>query len=121
MGIALDLLLSVLVSGIAGGSGTSTHSDVATQKVTLIFFLGGVTYAEIAALRFLSQQDDSTYWTQYGSCTHNVEWVLDPGLATLGGGERFFLCVSCVPDVTPSGGGALSHTNRDVSSVTPSV
>nr|XP_002737715.1 PREDICTED: vacuolar protein sorting-associated protein 33A [Saccoglossus kowalevskii] len=29
------------------------------QKVTLVFFLGGVTYAEIAALRFLSQQEDS--------------------------------------------------------------
>ncbi|XP_072028942.1 vacuolar protein sorting-associated protein 33A-like [Amphiura filiformis] len=28
------------------------------QKVTLIFFLGGVTFAEIAALRFLSQQED---------------------------------------------------------------
>ena len=30
-----------------------------SQKVTLMFFLGGVTYAEIAALRFLSQQEDS--------------------------------------------------------------
>ena len=29
-----------------------------SQKVTLIFFLGGVTFAEIAALRFLSQQED---------------------------------------------------------------
>ncbi|CAI9744345.1 sorting-associated 33A-like isoform X2 [Octopus vulgaris] len=33
---------------------TSNHS----QKVTLVFFLGGITYAEIAALRFLAQQDD---------------------------------------------------------------
>ncbi|KAL8180105.1 UNVERIFIED_CONTAM: Vacuolar protein sorting-associated protein 33A [Gekko kuhli] len=28
------------------------------NKVTLVFFLGGVTYAEIAALRFLSQMED---------------------------------------------------------------
>lgn len=28
------------------------------QKVTLVVFLGGVTFAEIAALRFLAQQDD---------------------------------------------------------------
>ncbi|XP_013379301.1 vacuolar protein sorting-associated protein 33A-like [Lingula anatina] len=37
---------------------TSTHSNTMDQKVVLIFFLGGVTYAEIAALRFLSQQED---------------------------------------------------------------
>ncbi|XP_030847880.1 vacuolar protein sorting-associated protein 33A [Strongylocentrotus purpuratus] len=30
-----------------------------STKVTLIYFLGGVTYAEIAALRFLSQQEDA--------------------------------------------------------------
>ncbi|XP_069475703.1 vacuolar protein sorting-associated protein 33A [Ambystoma mexicanum] len=29
------------------------------NRVTLVFFLGGVTYAEIAALRFLSQMEDS--------------------------------------------------------------
>ena len=28
------------------------------QKLTLVFFLGGVTQAEVAALRFLAQQDD---------------------------------------------------------------
>ena len=43
----------------AGGSGASTNSEVGSQKVTLVFFLGGVTYAEIAALRFLSHQEDS--------------------------------------------------------------
>ncbi|ESO97948.1 hypothetical protein LOTGIDRAFT_209143 [Lottia gigantea] len=37
---------------------TSSHSSTGDQKVTLVFFLGGVTYAEIAALRFLAQQDD---------------------------------------------------------------
>ncbi|KAL5017366.1 hypothetical protein ScPMuIL_006955 [Solemya velum] len=37
---------------------TSSHSSTSEQKVTLVLFLGGVTYAEIAALRFLAQQDD---------------------------------------------------------------
>ncbi|WAR01544.1 VP33A-like protein [Mya arenaria] len=41
-----------------GSSVTSSHSNIADQKVTLVFFLGGVTFAEIAALRFLAQQDD---------------------------------------------------------------
>ena len=29
------------------------------NRTTLVFFLGGVTYAEITALRFLSQMEDS--------------------------------------------------------------
>uniref|UniRef100_A0A8C4NL75 VPS33A core subunit of CORVET and HOPS complexes n=1 Tax=Eptatretus burgeri TaxID=7764 RepID=A0A8C4NL75_EPTBU len=29
-----------------------------SQRVTLVFFLGGVTFAEVAALRFLAQTDD---------------------------------------------------------------
>ncbi|KAK6192041.1 hypothetical protein SNE40_003590 [Patella caerulea] len=37
---------------------TSSHSSTGEQRVTLVFFLGGVTYAEIAALRFLAQQDE---------------------------------------------------------------
>ncbi|GIZ02713.1 vacuolar protein sorting-associated protein 33A [Caerostris extrusa] len=41
------------------GSGSSIQSSTEEQKVTLVFFLGGVTYAEISALRFLSQQDDA--------------------------------------------------------------
>ncbi|ELT89435.1 hypothetical protein CAPTEDRAFT_101629 [Capitella teleta] len=35
------------------------RSQTGEQKVTLVFFLGGVTHAEIAALRFLSHQEDS--------------------------------------------------------------
>nr|XP_054502102.1 vacuolar protein sorting-associated protein 33A isoform X3 [Agelaius phoeniceus] len=34
---------------------TGQHGE---NRVTLVFFLGGVTYAEIAALRFLSQMED---------------------------------------------------------------
>ncbi|XP_054928610.2 vacuolar protein sorting-associated protein 33A isoform X5 [Dermacentor andersoni] len=42
------------------GSVSSLHSSSAEEpKVTLVFFLGGCTYAEISALRFLSQQDDA--------------------------------------------------------------
>lgn len=39
-----------------GSSLTSNNS----QSVTLVYFLGGITYAEIAALRFLAQQDDNS-------------------------------------------------------------
>lgn len=45
------------------GSQTSSIND--SPKVVLVFFLGGCTYAEISALRFLSQQEDS-----------NVEFVV---------------------------------------------
>eukprot|EP00058_Branchiostoma_floridae_P026375 XP_002611866.1 hypothetical protein BRAFLDRAFT_123348 [Branchiostoma floridae] len=38
---------------------TSVGGGSESPKVTLVYFLGGVTYAEIAALRFLSQQEDS--------------------------------------------------------------
>ena len=44
---------------------TSSHSSIADQKVTLVFFLGGVTFAEIAALRFLAQQDDGKSRSRY--------------------------------------------------------
>ena len=46
---------------ISGASIGSVNSNSMEQKVTLVFFLGGVTYAEIAALRFLAQQDDGKY------------------------------------------------------------
>lgn len=39
----------------------SPHCPTGQQgesRTTLVFFLGGVTYAEIAALRFLSQMED---------------------------------------------------------------
>ncbi|RWS28893.1 Vacuolar protein sorting-associated protein 33A-like protein [Leptotrombidium deliense] len=40
-------------------SGSSTQSGVVDDpKVVLVFFLGGCTYAEISALRFLSQQEE---------------------------------------------------------------
>ena len=43
---------------LTGSSIGSINSTTAEQKITLVFFLGGITYAEIAALRFLAQQDD---------------------------------------------------------------
>lgn len=30
-------------------------------KVTLVYFIGGCTHAEISALRFLAQQENSEY------------------------------------------------------------
>uniref|UniRef100_T1J2P7 Vacuolar protein sorting-associated protein 33A n=1 Tax=Strigamia maritima TaxID=126957 RepID=T1J2P7_STRMM len=52
------------------GSGSSSQSSTDDQKVTIVFFLGGCTYAEIAALRFLSQLEDAT--TDYIIATTNV-------------------------------------------------
>ena len=43
-----------------GGSSSSIQSASGDQKVTLVFFIGGATYAEVAALRFLSQAEDGT-------------------------------------------------------------
>uniref|UniRef100_A0A8C6V4V0 VPS33A core subunit of CORVET and HOPS complexes n=1 Tax=Neogobius melanostomus TaxID=47308 RepID=A0A8C6V4V0_9GOBI len=47
------------------------------NRTTLVFFLGGVTYAEIAALRFLSQMEDSG--TEYVIATtkliNGTTWV----------------------------------------------
>ncbi|KAM8797668.1 vacuolar protein sorting-associated protein 33A [Eudromia elegans] len=47
------------------------------NRVTLVFFLGGVTYAEIAALRFLSQMEDGG--TEYVIATtkliNGTTWV----------------------------------------------
>lgn len=54
-------------TGIGGrrGSFSSEISQYDTPKVILVFFLGGCTFAEVSALRFLSQQDDN-----------NVEFVI---------------------------------------------
>ncbi|XP_055319720.1 vacuolar protein sorting-associated protein 33A [Sitodiplosis mosellana] len=41
------------------GSFSSEISQSDTPKVILVFFLGGCTYAEISALRFLSRQEDN--------------------------------------------------------------
>uniref|UniRef100_A0A452IPN0 VPS33A core subunit of CORVET and HOPS complexes n=1 Tax=Gopherus agassizii TaxID=38772 RepID=A0A452IPN0_9SAUR len=47
------------------------------NRVTLVFFLGGVTYAEIAALRFLSQMEDGG--TEYVIATtkliNGTNWI----------------------------------------------
>lgn len=47
------------------GSFISELSQTDTPKVVLVFFLGGCTYAEISALRFLSKTEDN-----------NVEFVI---------------------------------------------
>lgn len=55
------------INNITGrrGSLSSEISQNDTPKVILIFFIGGCTFAEVAALRFLAQQDE-----------HNVEFII---------------------------------------------
>jgi len=58
---------------VTGGSITSSHSATSLQadpRVTLIYFLGGVTYAEISALRFLQQEADHP--TEYIIATTHI-------------------------------------------------
>lgn len=55
---------STLSSG-RRGSFSSEISQSDTPKVILVFFLGGCTFAEISALRFLARQEDN-----------NVEFVI---------------------------------------------
>ncbi|KAI9565724.1 Vacuolar protein sorting-associated protein 33A [Daphnia sinensis] len=57
------------------------HSSIEETKVTLVFFLGGCTYAEISALRFLSKRDDAP--TDYLIATTNIT-----------NGENFLNCLS---------------------------
>lgn len=54
--------------GIGGRQNSSTPIDGSAlniPRVILVFFVGGCTFAEIAALRFLSQQEDN-----------NVEFII---------------------------------------------
>lgn len=55
---------------------TSEDSNSEPTRLVLVFFIGGCTYAEISALRFLSQQEDS-----------NVEFVV--GTTKLINGNSF--------------------------------
>ena len=47
----------VFYPGASSLTGSSESGD-GPQKLTLVYFLGGCTYAEVAALRFLSLQDN---------------------------------------------------------------
>nr|CAH0102586.1 unnamed protein product [Daphnia galeata] len=51
-------------------SKNNVHSSIEETKVTLVFFLGGCTYAEISALRFLSKREDAP--TDYLIATTNI-------------------------------------------------
>lgn len=50
-----------------GGSKGSLNSQSTSDfpKVVLVFFIGGCTFAEVSALRFLSQQEDCKYPQHY--------------------------------------------------------
>lgn len=56
---------------VLGNSKNSIHSSIEETKVTLVFFLGGCTYAEISALRFLSKRDDGQYSSSI-ACTIDI-------------------------------------------------
>lgn len=43
---------------LPGNSITSEDSGSEPPKLIMVFFIGGCTFAEISALRFLSQQED---------------------------------------------------------------
>ena len=60
-------LCSLLMTDASGGS---THSSIGEQKVTLVFFIGGVTFAEVSALRFLAQLEDGNVLLCDDSCSH---------------------------------------------------
>ena len=62
---------------ITGPSTSSESSMDGPSKVTLVFFVGGCTHAEISALRFLARQENS-------ECAWNVLFLL-----------FVFLCLKC--------------------------
>lgn len=57
--------LFVYMYFFVAGSSLTMQTPGDNPKVVLVFFIGGCTFAEISALRFLSQQEDS-----------DGEWVL---------------------------------------------
>lgn len=65
------------------GPSLSVQSPSDSPKVVLVFFIGGCTFAEISALRFLSQQEDSDA---------NVEFVI--GTTKLINGNSFIESLS---------------------------
>ncbi|KAK2193496.1 hypothetical protein NP493_12g08025 [Ridgeia piscesae] len=56
---------------------TSIQSGTVEPKVTLVLFLGGVTYAEISALRFLSQLEDAPaeYLVATTKLINGTNWI----------------------------------------------
>lgn len=65
------------------GSPISSQASGDSPRVVLVFFLGGCTFAEISALRFLSQQEDTDT---------NVEFVI--GTTKLINGKTFIESMS---------------------------
>jgi len=69
-----------MLAVMTDASGGSTHSSIGEQKVTLVFFLGGVTFAEVSALRFLAQLEDGNFClcdaTCYCKCLYFVTYCL---------------------------------------------
>lgn len=53
--------LPVNTSMNLGSLGSRINSSMDDTKVTLVLFLGGCTYSEVSALRFLTKMEDGTY------------------------------------------------------------
>jgi hypothetical protein len=62
MHIKSSYFYSLLGGGSVLSSFSSQSSQALEQKTTLVFFIGGCTYAEISALRFLSQAEESKHY-----------------------------------------------------------
>ena len=55
-------MFNIFLYSCIKGAPTSTDSSMeGPSKVTLIYFIGGCTHAEISALRFLARQDNSKF------------------------------------------------------------
>ena len=55
-------MFNIFLYSCIKGASTSTDSSMeGPSKVTLIYFIGGCTHAEISALRFLARQDNSKF------------------------------------------------------------
>ena len=61
-----------------GQGSISGDSSSSTSILTLVFFVGGVTYAEISALRFLSRQNDGHEYIVASTSIVNGNTLLQP-------------------------------------------
>lgn len=61
------------------------ESATAQQNVKIVFFIGGVTFAEIAALRWWAKQEGTERTICYGCCCYCCNESLTPSIDCLAG------------------------------------
>ena len=64
--------------GLILGQGSLSGDSSSSSMLTLVFFIGGVTYAEISALRFLSRQNDGNEYVIATTAIVNGNSLLQP-------------------------------------------